>query len=167
MVDKTLADLDFLRRVEEDFVPEDMTEENIQQWLYHGETKEHLVKWGMKDSKQRYKLVKGKTISEGTKRLAMELSEVGKLYNQIVSSRTTEELEGLREDILEARVHSDSLFNEFESKTEELFLKEKKIKEKKIKVRREIWRDKKIRLVARKLGRLKGWKIISKLQRTD
>lgn len=83
MVDRALADMDFLDRIEREFNIEDMTQIRLEEWLYHGEIGKHQVKWGFRNGKQRYKEVEGKPISTKTRRLAEELSEVKEVYEDI------------------------------------------------------------------------------------
>lgn len=102
--------------IQQAFEPEDMTEDRIEQWLYHGESGKHKVKWGKTDSgEQRYKDVTGGGISSGTKNIARELSQTKIVYDKTKEESDITELVKLRTEAKSLKVHQSTVEKEVES----------------------------------------------------
>lgn len=99
--------------IQKDFVPEDMTQDRLEQWLYHGESGTHKVKWGKDDKgKQRYKKVVGGNISSGTKSIAEELSKTKIVYDKAKEEADITELIKLKPEAKSLKVHQSKVEDE-------------------------------------------------------
>lgn len=120
MVDRALADSTFLDRVESSFVPEEMSQTRLEEWLFPEEKRRpHRVKWGKdKKGRQRYKEVEGAAISSNTRRLAGKLSETEELYSKAEVEADIDTLEDLKEDAKRLPVHAPIVVKKFDESIE-------------------------------------------------
>jgi hypothetical protein len=99
--------------IQKDFVPEDMTQDRLEQWLYHGESGTHKVKWGKDDKgKQRYRKVVGGGISSGTRDIAKELSQTKVVYDKAKEEADITELVKLKTEVKTLKVHQSKVEDE-------------------------------------------------------
>lgn len=112
--------------IQEAFEPEDMTESRIQEWLVHGDTGKHTVKWGEdKKGKQRYREVEGGGVSPGSRRLARKLAETSKTKERIDKADSIADLDELFQEARDLAVHGDTLTEEINMRRAELVTAER------------------------------------------
>jgi len=107
--------------IQDAFNPEEMSQDNIENWLYpQGKLGKHEIKWG-KDRKgeQRYKEVDASPISSGTRRLAKDLSETEKIWSRADEIREIDEIITLRTEAKELKAHRDTTIRKVNEKTKE------------------------------------------------
>lgn len=99
--------------IQKAFVPEDMTPERLKQWLYHGESGTHKVKWGKdRKGKQRYREVVGGGVSPGTRQIAEELSQTKIVYDKAKEEADITELVKLKTEAKDLKVHKTKVEDE-------------------------------------------------------
>ena len=175
IVDRALHDKGFLERLQKAFEPEDLTESRISEYLYHGESGKHKVKWGKDDKgEQRYREIEGKPISTKTTKIAQELSKVSDYYKKIDKIVSISRLNALKEKVKELPVHSDTLLDNIELKIKErkiaqtIYKTEKFAKEKNVQLSEKTYgniydnwgRYHKKAVVIFSKGKIKTWKYI-------
>lgn len=111
--------------IQEAFEPEDMTQDRIEQWLVHGDTGKHEVKWGKDDKgRQRTKEVEGKGISRGSRNLAKRLSATSQIAEALEEADSSEKLDRLISEARDLDVHSDTLVDKINAKRTEIEIAE-------------------------------------------
>jgi len=79
---------------------------DIQGWLYKGDTSPHKVKWGERNGKQRYRTVISKPISYGTITLSDVLFKPKEIRNKLQKTEEPKELKNLSDETDEIRIYS-------------------------------------------------------------
>jgi len=110
MVDRALADMRFLERVQSSFAPEDMTQDRLEDWILHSKGV-HEVSAG----KGKRREVKPQGISTPSRRLAKRLSETSELYVRAQSETEIEELVRLKTEAEDLKVHRGKIEKELDS----------------------------------------------------
>ena len=110
MVDRALADMRFLERVQSSFAPEDMTQDRLEDWILHSKGV-HEVSAG----KGKRREVKPQGISSPSRRLAKRLSETSEVFERVRIEADIGELVELRDEAKELKVHRSVIEKEIDS----------------------------------------------------
>jgi len=117
MVDRALADMNFLDRVQSAFAPEDMTQDRLEEWILHSKGV-HEVSAGVRKGKQRFREVKPQGVSPPSRRLARRLSETSEVFERVRMETEIKELVRLRDEVKDLRVHRDKIEKELDGSLE-------------------------------------------------
>jgi len=79
---------------------------DIQGWLYKGDTSPHKVKWGERNGTQRYRTVTSRPISSGTRTLSDVLFKPKEIRDKILKTEEPKELKNLSDEADEIKVSS-------------------------------------------------------------